>query len=495
MTRKAIFLDVDGTLVNDLGVIPDSARTAIRAARANGHLVFLCTGRSLPELFDDITSVGFDGVIAAAGGYVEYDEQVLVHTNVAVADVLRAVEFFEAHDVQYFLEANSGLYASTGLPDRLRELLFGGVTDETILAELERGFGPFIEQMIVGQPLRRDDINKISFLSGGATLDEVRAELADAFTVIPATVPMFGPRLRRAVHPRRAQGRRHRGAPGAPGHRRRRHDGLRRRAQRPRDARARRDRRGDGQRRPGAEGDRRRRHRLPGRGRAAHQLHQVRADLRIDMPKTRYDAVVFDQDGTLINTFHPALTAYSAAVGRPITMAELTPVAHLGAARNLISALLGHPASDRQNDVFHDALARAIREIEPYPGIPALLADLRAAGVRVAVATNSDRRSAGVVLGAHDLAGLFDVVVTVDEAGGPKPDPAMIHLALASLEVSPDRGVFVGDSQADMIAARSAGLVAALAGWGHEAPSVPAEAIDVVVGSPADVLALVHSEP
>ncbi len=193
MARKAIFLDVDGTLVNDFGAVPDSARRAVRAARANGHLVFLCTGRSLPELWDDITSVGFDGVIAAAGGYVEYEAQVLVHTNVAVADVARAVEFFDAHDVEYFLEANSGLYASAGLPDRLRELLFGGVTDETILAELERGFGPFIEQMIVGQPLGRDDINKISFLSGGATLDEVRAELADAFTVIPATVPMFGP--------------------------------------------------------------------------------------------------------------------------------------------------------------------------------------------------------------------------------------------------------------------------------------------------------------
>ena len=102
MARKAIFLDVDGTLVNDFGAVPDSARRAVRAARANGHLIFSCTGQSLPELWDDITAPGFDGVIAAAGGYVEYEAQVLVHTNVAVADVARAVEFFDAHDVEYF---------------------------------------------------------------------------------------------------------------------------------------------------------------------------------------------------------------------------------------------------------------------------------------------------------------------------------------------------------------------------------------------------------
>ena len=51
MTRKAVFLDVDGTLLNDRGLVPVSARAAVAAARASGHLVFLCTGRSLPELW------------------------------------------------------------------------------------------------------------------------------------------------------------------------------------------------------------------------------------------------------------------------------------------------------------------------------------------------------------------------------------------------------------------------------------------------------------
>jgi Cof subfamily protein (haloacid dehalogenase superfamily) len=67
------------------------------------------------------------------------------------------------------------------------------VTDETILAELERGFGPFIDSVIVGADPGRDDINKISFLHSEVTLDEVRAQFSDTFTIIPGTVPVFGP--------------------------------------------------------------------------------------------------------------------------------------------------------------------------------------------------------------------------------------------------------------------------------------------------------------
>ena len=168
------------------------------------------------------------------------------------------------------------------------------------------------------------------------------------------------------------------------------------------------------------------------------------------MTSPTYRAVIFDQDGTLINTFVPALHAYSVAVGREITLAELEPVAHLGAARNLVSALLGHDASDAEDDIFHDALAEAVAQIDPYPGIRDLLMTLRAAGVGTAVATNSDSRSASIVLGAHGLDVLMDTVVTVDLVSGPKPNPESIMLAIARLGVSADRVVFVGDSPADM---------------------------------------------
>lgn len=193
MKRRAIFLDVDGTYVNDRGVVPASARAAVAAARANGHLVFLCTGRSLAELWDDIMSVGFDGVIAAAGGYVDVGGQVLLQRHFALEDVRHVVDFFDANGVEYYLEANAGLFGSPGVKPRLRQLLYGGITDEDVLAELERGLGPFIDSLIDGQDVIRDDINKVSFLDSEVTLDTIRAEFGGRLHVIATTVPQFGP--------------------------------------------------------------------------------------------------------------------------------------------------------------------------------------------------------------------------------------------------------------------------------------------------------------
>lgn len=209
------------------------------------------------------------------------------------------------------------------------------------------------------------------------------------------------------------------------------------------------------------------------------------------MSSPRYRAVVFDQDGTLINTFIPAMHAYSVAVGREITLAELEPVAHLGAARNLVSALLGHEATDAEDDAFHEALAEAVAGIDPYPGIVELLTTLRQAGIGTAVATNSDGRSAGVVLGAHGLDRLFDAIVTVDLVSGPKPNPESVLLAVQRLGVPAEEVVFVGDSRADMLAARASGTLAVAAGWGHQTPGIPADHIDVVAQSPADVARIV----
>ena len=44
--KKVVFLDVDGTMVNDRGEIPESAKEAVRRAKANGHKMVVCTGRS-----------------------------------------------------------------------------------------------------------------------------------------------------------------------------------------------------------------------------------------------------------------------------------------------------------------------------------------------------------------------------------------------------------------------------------------------------------------
>lgn len=191
--QKVIFMDIDGTLVNDHGIIPNSAKVAVQRARENGHLVFICTGRSKAELFPEILEVGFDGIIGAAGGYIEVNEKTLVHERVATEDVEHLITFFDEQGIDFYLESNGGLFASRNCKQRIRTMM-----DEMIVAEpharesIEKGIQPFHDALIDGENLLREDINKISFLGSDVPIDTIKAQFESKFTVIPSTVPAFG---------------------------------------------------------------------------------------------------------------------------------------------------------------------------------------------------------------------------------------------------------------------------------------------------------------
>lgn len=119
MDKKLIFIDVDGTLCDMSGQVPKSAKEAIKLARNNGHLVFICTGRSKPEITEDIESTGFDGMICAGGGYIEIDSEILMHKKMLKEDVLKLIEYFESHNIAYYIESNDGLFGSKNCKDTI----------------------------------------------------------------------------------------------------------------------------------------------------------------------------------------------------------------------------------------------------------------------------------------------------------------------------------------------------------------------------------------
>ena len=101
---KILFIDVDGTLVDYTNHLPESAVTAIRKARANGHRVYICTGRSRAEVYSNIWGIGIDGMIGGNGSYVEDHDTVVMHQLITkeqcrhIVDWLhgRGLEFYEA---------------------------------------------------------------------------------------------------------------------------------------------------------------------------------------------------------------------------------------------------------------------------------------------------------------------------------------------------------------------------------------------------------------
>ena len=192
MRPRAIFLDVDGTLVTAAGTIPDSARAAVREARAGGHRVFLCTGRSLVELWPEILDIGFDGLVAAAGAYVRVGDEVLRHDHLDAADIVHVRDFFDPLGVEYYFQAGDGIYGSPGVREKLRELISTWATDEDLLAELERGLFGFIDSIQVDADPLTARITKAIYIDSPASIEEISAEFSGSFDVIPSSVPMFG---------------------------------------------------------------------------------------------------------------------------------------------------------------------------------------------------------------------------------------------------------------------------------------------------------------
>lgn len=79
---KIIFLDVDGTLTDYENKIPKTAIEAIKLARKNGYLVYICTGRSKAEVYPEIWDIGLDGMIGGNGSYVEHHGEVVFHQTI-----------------------------------------------------------------------------------------------------------------------------------------------------------------------------------------------------------------------------------------------------------------------------------------------------------------------------------------------------------------------------------------------------------------------------
>ncbi|SCP96469.1 Cof-type HAD-IIB family hydrolase [Anaerobium acetethylicum] len=111
MSRKAVFFDIDGTLYDDkLGII-DSTRKAIRQLVENGHLAFVCTGRSkalVPE--EDFLPIGFNGIVAACGTYIDYEGTNVYNRELDPKLVRDSVEILRKHKLIPVLEGAEYIY-------------------------------------------------------------------------------------------------------------------------------------------------------------------------------------------------------------------------------------------------------------------------------------------------------------------------------------------------------------------------------------------------
>jgi HAD superfamily hydrolase (TIGR01509 family) len=171
-------------------------------------------------------------------------------------------------------------------------------------------------------------------------------------------------------------------------------------------------------------------------------------------------ALLFDLDGTLVDTDHLHHAAFAAILGErgrelPLDEYRSNIMGHPNAAI-LERYFPGEDAAvlDRKEAMFRDSLAASV---EPVPGIHALLDWAEANGAGCAVVTNAPRDNAVAMLAAASLAHRLPTVVIGDECAAAKPDPAPYRAAMAALGVTPSRSIAFEDSRSGLRAARGSG--------------------------------------
>lgn len=161
---KIIFLDVDGTLVDYENRLPKSAVEAVRQARKNGHRVYISTGRSKAEVYQELWDIGLDGMIGGNGSYVEDNGNVVMHTLISKEQCKRVIDWLHERGLEFYLESNNGLFASENFEEKgkpvIQEYSKRKGKDHASEITVKSAF----PDMIFGEELYRDDLNKISFI-------------------------------------------------------------------------------------------------------------------------------------------------------------------------------------------------------------------------------------------------------------------------------------------------------------------------------------------
>lgn len=188
-----------------------------------------------------------------------------------------------------------------------------------------------------------------------------------------------------------------------------------------------------------------------------------------------YDAVIFDLDGTLLDTLDDLMEATNYALGQmgfpTRSRKEVEAFVGNGVAKLMERAVPGGTSPEdtaKALDIFKPYYALHSKDkTAPYPGVLEALKVLRDKGCKLAVVSN--KFDAAVKALAEDyFPGLMDMAAGENEAGGvpKKPDPTMVLQTIATLGSTPDRAVYVGDSDVDLQTAKNAGLPCIAVTWG-----------------------------
>jgi pyrophosphatase PpaX len=207
----------------------------------------------------------------------------------------------------------------------------------------------------------------------------------------------------------------------------------------------------------------------------------------------RYPTVLFDLDGTLVDSGAIILASFKHAARTVLARdVEEEQIAALVGGSNL------HDQMRVLSPAHVDELVRVYREhnrplhdeLEAFEGVEELVKTLSEQGRKLGIVTAKGRQTVDLAFAVLSLERYFDAVVTADMTDRHKPDPAPVLKALELLESEPADSAFVGDSPYDITAGKAAGVFTVAVSWGkiHPEERLLEAGADVLVHSPMELL-------
>ena len=209
----------------------------------------------------------------------------------------------------------------------------------------------------------------------------------------------------------------------------------------------------------------------------------------------KYETLIFDLDGTLLNTISDLAAAVNhalAAFGYP-THTEAAIVRMVG---NGVGLLVARALPDGEENPDYPRVLAEFRSYyeahkadatAPYEGISEMLSRLHAAGCRMGIVSNK-LDSAVKALAARFFCDTVRVAIGEKEGVARKPAPDAVAAALSEMGTTAEGAVYIGDSEVDIDTARNAGIPCLSVGWGFRtAEELSAHGADRVCMTPREL--------
>ena len=213
----------------------------------------------------------------------------------------------------------------------------------------------------------------------------------------------------------------------------------------------------------------------------------------------KYKLVLFDLDGTVLDTLEDLTDATNAAMAM-----HGYPTHSIDAVRSFVGNGIGSlircaVPSGMDEAKIHTVLgdfkkyygAHCADKTRPYAGVLEMLAALRAAGIRTAVVSNK-ADFAVKELAERYFKGSFDMAIGEREGIARKPAPDSVFEVMRAMDVTPSECVYIGDSDVDVLTAKNAGIDGIFVTWGFRSEACLREAgAKTIVSTPAAITALI----